>query len=165
MIRTASTRAAPLLSPFYLFTKIPHTSYIRLTGTDWARSILQRGYLTLTPPNNHTDLLQLYTPPLLSDRAGGWESRSIVVGTLSAAVLLYHAGAITTVDDQGSGLVAQRSDHGLSSRLSNIPIFSEFQNPSTKPHIPDGRLQSVMAQEFWIIFSRVDSWMDYHHIV
>ena len=50
------------LSRFYLFAKPPHTSYIRLTRTDLARSILQRGYLTLTPPNNHTDLLQPYPP-------------------------------------------------------------------------------------------------------
>ena len=54
----------PVLSPLLPLDEPPHTSYIRLTRTDWARSILQRGYvtLTLTQPNNCTDLLQPYPP-------------------------------------------------------------------------------------------------------
>ena len=64
--------------------------------------------------------------------------RSIVESTLSASVLRAHSGAaaiIPSTTRAAGGLVARRCDHGLSSRLSNIPVFSEFHNASTKtPH-------------------------------
>ena len=41
-----------------------------------------RGYLPLTAPPTITPTCCYLIPPLLIDRAGGWESRSIIMGTL-----------------------------------------------------------------------------------
>ena len=97
---------------------------MRVTRTDWARSTFWQGYLTLTPLNNHTDLLQPYLSCLLSDRAGGRESRSIVMARCRP--LCYEVTPVLprpSMTRAAGGLVARRSDHGLSSRLSKIPVF------------------------------------------
>ena len=55
---------------------------IRRTRTLIGRVHFLRGRLPLTVPNNYTDLLQPDSRPLLSDKAGGRESRSSLMGTL-----------------------------------------------------------------------------------
>ena len=144
-------RPAPGLPRYYppsnLSTTPPHTFYIRLTRTDWTRSILQRGYILHSqPPTITSTYCNLISPSL--ERQGGRVGNSInceghAVGPCAKGSLrCCHRTIVTpSMTRAAAGLVARRSDPwAIVSSVSNIPVFSEFHNASTKPHIPYERL-------------------------
>ena len=147
MIRTASTTwAAPFLSPFLpLYDPSPHILHQanphRLGPLRFTAGLPY----THIPQQSHR-LVATLSPPSL-ERQGGRVGKPInCEGPAVGPVLRGPSGATTIIPSMtraAGGLVARRSDRGLSSRLSNIPVFAEFHNASTKPHIPYGRLQSL----------------------
>ena len=158
MIGTASTWAGPFLSPL-LPLYDPSPNILHQANPN------RLGPLQFTAGQSFTHTAQLSRgrvqpcpPALLSGRVGGWETRSTVKGTLSAPVLRGQSGdaTIASMARAAGALEARSSDHGLSFRLSNIPVFSEFHNASTKPHIPYGRLQfsCTSARDWREWFSR-----------
>ena len=116
--------------------------------------------LTLTQkPSNRTELLQPDSPPLLSDRADGWESRSIICAPYYSCLLSIpqcdelSLGATTSDYDQ-SGLVARRFGCGrvsLARTQVNI-LTTSVQIPKRlhKLHIP---LESYIL--LWLKNSRL----------
>ena len=107
-------------------------------------------------PNNHTNLLQPYSPRLFSDTAGGWERLSIVIDPLPSPADALSHGIQQPSMTWADGLVARVSDHRPSSRLSNSPVCSDSKTPPQTPHSYQ-KLHFVMAQEIWIFCSRTDS--------
>ena len=84
LIRTATAAKCPVLIPRSTsYGKPPNVSGIRLLRTLIALFPFLRGYLTLTSTKQSNRLVATWFPPLLSDKAGGWESQSIKLESLS----------------------------------------------------------------------------------